>query len=62
MGVVLAMKSIRAGIPMGGSHAIGHQLGPLGVGHGITSCVMCPAVMKWNAKIGASNPEILRNS
>lgn len=56
------MKSIRAGIPMGGSHAIGHQLGPLGVGHGITSCVMCPAVMKWNAKIGASNPEILRNS
>ena len=49
MGVLLAMKSIRAGVPMGGSHAIGHQLGPLGVPHGVTSCIMCPAVMKWNA-------------
>ena len=27
MAVVLAMDNIRAGIPMGGSHAIGHQLG-----------------------------------
>ena len=49
MGVLRAMKSVRAGIPMGGSHAIGHQLGPLGVPHGVTSCIMCPAVMKWNA-------------
>ena len=50
MGVLLAMKSIRGGIPMGGSHAIGHQLGPLGVPHGVTSCIMCPAVMKYNIK------------
>jgi alcohol dehydrogenase class IV len=55
--VILAMDNIRAGIPMGGSHAIGHQLGPLGVPHGITSCVMCPAVMKYNIKHG-KNPEI----
>jgi len=58
MGVLLAMKSIRAGIPMGGSHAIGHQLGPLGVGHGITSCILCPAVMKWNIANGAKVPQI----
>ena len=48
MAVLLAMKGIRAGVPMGGSHAIGHQLGPLGVPHGVTSCIMCPAVMKYN--------------
>lgn len=52
------MKSVRAGIPMGGSHAIGHQLGPMGVGHGVTSCIMCPAVMKWNIEHGKDNPEI----
>ena len=33
---------------MGGSHAIGHQLGPLGVGHGETSCILLPAVLKYN--------------
>lgn len=45
MGVAFGMDNVRAGIPMGGSHAIGHQLGPLGVPHGVTSCIMCPAVM-----------------
>lgn len=58
MAVILAMDNIRAGIPMGGSHAIGHQLGPLGVPHGITSCIMCPAVMKYNIKHGGDDPEI----
>jgi alcohol dehydrogenase class IV len=52
MAVILAMDSIRMGIPMGGSHAIGHQLGPLGVAHGITSCVLNPAVMKFNIRHG----------
>jgi alcohol dehydrogenase class IV len=59
LAVVLAMDNVRAGIPMGGSHAIGHQLGPLGVPHGITSCLMCPAVMKYNLKYG-TDPEIPR--
>ena len=58
MGVRLAMKNVRAGIPMGGSHAIGHQLGPMGVGHGVTSCIMCPAVMKWNLEHGRNNPDV----
>ncbi|KAK3725531.1 hypothetical protein LTR37_000501 [Vermiconidia calcicola] len=60
LAVGLAMDNIRAGIPMGGSHAIGHQLGPLGVPHGVTSCIMCPAVMKYNLKHGGGNPEIGR--
>ncbi|KAH8653063.1 alcohol dehydrogenase [Tricladium varicosporioides] len=58
MGVLLAMKSVRGGVPMGGSHAIGHQLGPMGVPHGITSCIMCPAVMKWNLENGQNIPGI----
>lgn len=34
-------------IPMGASHAIGHQLGSVaGVMHGITSCIMLPAVLR----------------
>lgn len=48
MGVVEAMKGVKLGVPMGASHGIGHQLGPLGVGHGETSCVMLPSVLKWN--------------
>ncbi|KAG9234365.1 alcohol dehydrogenase [Amylocarpus encephaloides] len=48
LGVVEAMKALGDGIPMGGSHGIGHQLGPLGVGHGETSCILLPAVLKYN--------------
>lgn len=54
MGVVEAMSAVSSGVPLGGSHAIGHQLGPLGVGHGETSCIMLPAVCKWNAKYEAN--------
>ncbi|KAI1102078.1 Dehydroquinate synthase-like protein [Jackrogersella minutella] len=41
-----ATKAILNG--MGASHGIGHQLGPMGVGHGETSCIMLPFVMKYN--------------
>ncbi len=35
--------------PYGASHGIGHALGAVtGMAHGITSCVMLPAVMQWN--------------
>ena len=60
MAVILGMENVRAGIPMGGSHAIGHQLGPLGVAHGVTSCILCPAVMKYNIKHADGNPEIIK--
>ncbi|GKU08451.1 unnamed protein product, partial [Fusarium langsethiae] len=33
-GVIDAMAAVSSGVPLGASHAIGHQLGPLGVGHG----------------------------
>lgn len=53
-GVIEAMSAVGSGVPLGASHAIGHQLGPLGVGHGETSCIMLPAVCKWNEKVGAN--------
>lgn len=49
LGAAESMKTSNSGVKKGGSHAIGHQLGPLGVPHGETSCVMLPAVCKWNA-------------
>jgi len=52
MGVISAVKSIHYHkVPTGASHGIGHQLGPLGVGHGETSCIMLPAVCKYNASV-----------
>ncbi|KAF5667046.1 alcohol dehydrogenase [Fusarium heterosporum] len=54
-GVMEAMRAVSSGVPMGASHAIGHQLGPLGVGHGETSCILLPAVCKFNANKGANN-------
>ena len=35
---------------VGASHGIGHQLGPLGVGHGQTSCILLPAVLSYNSR------------
>ena len=39
-------------VPMGASHGIGYVLGVVGgVPHGYTSCVMLPAVMRWNEPV-----------
>jgi alcohol dehydrogenase class IV len=34
-------------VSLGLSHAIGHQLGALGIPHGATSCIMLPTVMRF---------------
>ena len=48
MAVWLAASSLGR-VPMGASHGIGYVLGTVGgVPHGYTSCVMLPAVMRWN--------------
>lgn len=50
IGVQLAMVPLLSGVPMGASHAIGHALGTVcHVGHGHTSCILMPAVQRWNA-------------
>ncbi|KAL4960214.1 iron-containing alcohol dehydrogenase [Aspergillus stella-maris] len=56
LGSVDAMAACTSGrVQLGASHGIGHQLGPLGVGHGETSCILLPAVCKFNAKHNANN-------
>ena len=55
-----ASLAIVRGVPMGGSHAIGHILGPLGVGHGHTSCVMMPAAMRFNYKANSKQQEKIK--
>jgi len=58
MGVIKSLVAGRFGVPMGGSHGIGHQLGPLGVGHGVTTCVMLPAVLKWTLREGGGEVRV----
>lgn len=42
-----------ARVPYGASHGIGHSLGAItGMSHGITSCIMLPAVLAWNRSQG----------
>jgi maleylacetate reductase len=49
IGTWLSMGPLSAGVPMGASHGIGYVLGAAyDVPHGYTSCVMLPAVMRWN--------------
>ena len=54
-----SMTFLRMGIPVGGSHGIGHQLGPYGVPHGETTCVMLPFVLKYNATVNRKKQQEL---
>ncbi|KEF56407.1 uncharacterized protein A1O9_07988 [Exophiala aquamarina CBS 119918] len=53
-----AMDGLCRGVHLGGSHAIGHELGTMNVAHGHTSCVLCPTVMKYNAVVNASRQQL----
>lgn len=44
LSVVDATAAALLKIPMGGSDVMRHQLGPLGVGHKETSCILLPPV------------------
>ena len=56
LGGAESMKAhLLEGVHVGGSHGIGHQLGPVGVPHAETTCVCLPAVQKFNAKENAEN-------
>ena len=44
-----------AGVAVGASHGLGYILGAArGVPHGVTSCLMLHAVMRWNAPVNAA--------
>jgi alcohol dehydrogenase class IV len=54
IGSWLSMGPLASGVPMGASHGIGYVLGAaFGVPHGHTSCIMLPAVMRWNRAANA---------
>ena len=48
------MAPLAGGVPMGASHGIGYVLGAVfDIPHSHTSCVMLPAVMRWNKPVNA---------
>jgi maleylacetate reductase len=49
IGSWLSMGPLAGGVPMGASHGIGYVLGAMfDIPHGHTSCIMLPAVLRWN--------------
>ena len=60
MGTWLSMGPLAAGVPMGASHGIGYVLGAVhDVPHGHTSCIMLPAVMRWNKSVNAEQQALV---
>jgi maleylacetate reductase len=60
LGTWLSTGPLTSGVPMGASHGIGYVLGAAyGVPHGCTSCVMLPAVMRWNKSDNAERQELV---
>jgi maleylacetate reductase len=54
LGSWLSMGPLATGVPMGASHGIGYVLGAaFDIPHGHTSCIMLPAVMRWNRPANA---------
>ena len=59
-GMWQAIAASASGVPTGASHGIGYALGAtFGVAHGHTSCVMLPAVLKWNAAVNGARQKAL---
>ena len=60
IGAWLSVGPISSGVPMGASHGIGYVLGAaFDVPHGHTSCIMLPAVMRWNKQVNAARQELV---
>ena len=60
LGSWLSMGPLAAGVPMGASHGIGYVLGAaFDIPHGHTSCVMLPAVMRWNKPANAARQALV---
>lgn len=59
-GMAIGMASPLTGVGVGASHAVGHALGGFnGVQHGLTSCAMLPAVMRWNSAYNADRQALI---
>ena len=63
MGTWLSMAPLSSGVPMGASHGIGYVLGAaFDIPHGHTSCIMLPAVMRWNKKVNKKRQELISSA
>jgi maleylacetate reductase len=59
-GTWLSMGPLASGVPMGASHGIGYVLGAaFDIPHGHTSCIMLPAVMRWNKPVNAGRQALV---
>jgi maleylacetate reductase len=62
-GMWQAVAALAAGVQTGASHGIGYALGAgFNVPHGHTSCVMLPAVLRWNASVNAERQQALSDA
>jgi len=62
-GMAIGMASPLTGVGVGASHAIGHALGGFnGVQHGLTSCAILPAVMRWNYPYNAERQQLISDA
>ena len=60
IGAWLSMGPLASGVPMGASHGIGYVLGAVfDIPHGHTSCIMLPAVMRWNQPANAERQALV---
>lgn len=60
VGAWMAIQGGTVGVVHGASHGIGHALsGVTGMNHGITSCIMLPHVLRWNAAVNADRQAVL---
>jgi maleylacetate reductase len=60
IGTWLSMAPLASGVPMGASHGIGYVLGAaFDIPHGHTSCIMLPAVMRWNKSVNADRQALV---
>jgi maleylacetate reductase len=60
IGSWLSMAPLAGGVPMGASHGIGYVLGAMfDIPHGHTSCIMLPAVMRWNKAVNADRQALV---
>jgi maleylacetate reductase len=60
LGSWLSMGPLASGVPMGASHGIGYVLGAMfDIPHGHTSCIMLPAVMRWNKSVNAERQALV---
>ena len=56
----MSIRILEFGARVGASHAIGHVFGAhAAVGHGYTSCVLLPAVMRYNKPVNAEKQALI---